>query len=138
MPPAGNCETPKTYSFLQEGGSYTFTVAAIDDAGNIDPTPASVTFSYDQRAAGRPDRLHLAEPDQRQHADDRVLGGTRLDVRLPRGRGAGRPVRLAAHAAQLADGDHSFSVKATDPAGNVQKDSTTFKFTSTPSRPAPR
>ena len=41
-----SCSSPMTYSGLSEG-SHTFQVRAKDDAGNVDPTPASFTWAVD-------------------------------------------------------------------------------------------
>src|SRR5574342_448131 len=43
------CTTPKLYSSLTQG-SYAFQVRAIDTAGNIDPTPATYTWTIDSTA----------------------------------------------------------------------------------------
>src|SRR5215218_7804122 len=39
------CTSPKTYTDLTAGTKYTFKVWATDAAGNIDPTPATRTFT---------------------------------------------------------------------------------------------
>ena len=43
------CTSPKDYSGLSDG-SHTFQVRAIDGAGNVDPTPASFTWTIDATA----------------------------------------------------------------------------------------
>jgi acid phosphatase type 7 len=40
-----NCTSPKTYTGLTAGTTYTFRVWAQDAAGNLDPTPATRTFT---------------------------------------------------------------------------------------------
>ena len=40
-----NCSSPKTYTTLTVGSTYTFKVWAKDAAGNIDTTPATLTFT---------------------------------------------------------------------------------------------
>src|SRR5919112_385107 len=40
-----NCTSPKAYTSLTVGTQYTFKVWAKDAAGNIDPTPATLTFT---------------------------------------------------------------------------------------------
>jgi hypothetical protein len=40
------CASPKNYTGLS-GGSHTFEVRAVDSAGNVDPTPASRTWTVD-------------------------------------------------------------------------------------------
>ena len=51
------CTSPQSYSGLA-GGSHTFHVRAVDAAGNVDPTPATYTWSF---VAGGTlqDRLYL-------------------------------------------------------------------------------
>jgi acid phosphatase type 7 len=39
------CSSPKTYTALTVGSTYTFKVWAKDAAGNIDPTPSTLTFT---------------------------------------------------------------------------------------------
>ena len=43
------CTSPQTFSELADG-TYTFTVAAVDGVGNVDPTPASLTWIVDKTA----------------------------------------------------------------------------------------
>lgn len=43
------CSSPQTYSGLASG-SHTFSVAAVDPAGNVDPTPASSSWTVDATA----------------------------------------------------------------------------------------
>ena len=68
-------------------GAHTFEVRATDPAGNVDPTPASRSFTVDTAAPQDDDRQRPVRPDERRDADVRVLrrpGG--LDVRVPRRR----------------------------------------------------
>jgi large repetitive protein len=43
------CSSPETYTGLADG-AHTFTVAAVDPAGNVDPTPASSSWTVDTTA----------------------------------------------------------------------------------------
>lgn len=45
-----SCTSPKTYSDLTANGSHTFRVRATDESGNMDPTPASHTWTIDTKA----------------------------------------------------------------------------------------
>jgi hypothetical protein len=51
--PFAACTSPKTYKHLNKLGRHTFKVQAVDQAGNIDSSPAKTTFRVD-----RPDRGH--------------------------------------------------------------------------------
>src|SRR5207248_205034 len=53
------CTSPTSYSGLA-GGSHTFDVRAIDPAGNVDPTPATRTWTV-AVTAGTPDKLLIAD-----------------------------------------------------------------------------
>src|SRR5215212_2264140 len=46
------CTSPKTYTNLTAGTKYTFKVWAKDAAGNIDPTPATRTFTFTPSGGG--------------------------------------------------------------------------------------
>ena len=51
------CTSPQSYSGLA-AGSHTFQVRAVDAAGNVDPTPATYTWTYVTGTALE-DRLYL-------------------------------------------------------------------------------
>src|SRR5215212_4367086 len=46
------CTSPQTYTNLTAGTEYTFKVWAKDAAGNIDPTPATRTFTFTPSGGG--------------------------------------------------------------------------------------
>ena len=60
------CTSPRTSRVLADG-EHTFSVRAIDAAGNVDPTPATRTFTVDTVGAGDDDR-HRADRDDARHA----------------------------------------------------------------------
>ncbi len=49
--PLVGCSSPRTYSRLPDG-RHTFRVLAVDTAGNVDPTPATRSFTVDTVVAG--------------------------------------------------------------------------------------
>jgi hypothetical protein len=127
-PPQGGCSSPETYQSLREGERYTFTVFATDRAGNVDSTPASVTFSYDHV----PPVTQIDSTWQSPTNDNTPTiafsadPGSSFVCHVDGDQDA--PCTSPLTLATLTDGGHVFSVKATDPAGNVQQDYTTFSF----------
>ena len=111
---------PSTTASLADG-AHTFDVRATDAAGNVDPTPASRSFTVDTAApqttidSGPSGPTNDATPTFAFSADE--AGST---LRVPRRRRRLGLVQLAPETtASLADGAHTFEVRATDPAGNV-------------------
>ena len=49
--PTESCSSPKAYSGLANG-THTFAVAAVDLAGNVDPEPATRTWTVDVAVSG--------------------------------------------------------------------------------------
>ncbi|HEV3000695.1 MAG TPA: S8 family serine peptidase [Solirubrobacteraceae bacterium] len=113
------CTSPVSYTGLADG-AHTFAVRATDAAGNVDPTPATRSFTVDTRApetsvAGGPSGLtNDATPTFDLAATE---AGARFECRVDAGAWAAcaSPHTTAA----LADGAHTFEVRAIDPAGNV-------------------
>ena len=112
-------------------GSHTFEVRAIDPAGNPDPSPASRSFTVDTVAPETTIDSGPSGVDQRPDPDLHLLllgGGLELPVQ-------GRLGRLCEPAARrrppshLADGSHTFYVRATDPAGNTDPTPASRSFT---------
>src|SRR4051794_17717253 len=114
------CTTPKSYSTLAEG-SHTFQVRATDTATNVDATPASYTWTIDTT---RP----VTSIGPSVPAAHTFSTGASFDL-LSNETGSTFECRLDAGAftlcstpqtyAGLADGTHTFDVRATDQAGNV-------------------
>ena len=115
--PFEGCASPKSYENLK-AGEHTFRVRAVDTDGYIDPTPAERTWSVrptDTAINSGPSgyvsekSATLAFSSTRTPATFRCgLGGSALrSCTSPKSYGG------------LADGEHTFRVKATDSAGNT-------------------
>ena len=111
-------------------GAHTFAVRAIDTAGNVDPSPATRTFTVDTAA---PDTTITSGPTGPTNSASASFAFTSTEP------GATFECRLdtAAFAActspqaysALAAGEHTFAVRATDAAGNVDATPATRTFT---------
>ncbi|MBK7318044.1 S-layer homology domain-containing protein [Candidatus Villigracilis affinis] len=125
------CTSPKSYTGLGDG-SHTLQVRAIDNAGNMDATPASFTWVVDATA---PDTTITANPAN-------PANSTTANFDFSGNDGAGTGIAsfeckldAAAFAActstktynALSNGSHTFQVWAIDAAGNV--DGTPASFT---------
>jgi hypothetical protein len=111
-------------------GSHTFEVRAVDAAGNPDPSPAMQTWTVDQTSPQTtivtgPDALtNLADPSFTFSSDK--PGSTfmcQLDAQ------AAGPCASPKAYAGLPDGDHTFTVTATDAAGNPDPSPATLVWT---------
>src|ERR687896_109259 len=108
------------YEGLAEG-SHTFEVRAIDAAGNADSTPAGYTWTVDTVAPTatidrRPsDPGNSAAASFEFSANEDATFECRLDSELATGFGSCSSPQAYA---DLADGSHTFEVRATDAAGN--------------------
>ncbi|HEX7255365.1 MAG TPA: right-handed parallel beta-helix repeat-containing protein [Gaiellaceae bacterium] len=127
------CSSPKSYSGLS-AGSHTFRVRAIDAAGNVDGSPASYTWTIldtiapDTTITGQP-----VSPTTTTSANFTFTGSD--DVTVPASLAYECALDGAAFAActsptshtDLVVGFHTFQVRATDAAGNV--DATPASYT---------
>jgi hypothetical protein len=125
----GSCSTPETTASLTDG-AHTLEVRATDPAGNVDPTPASRSFTVDALAPNTTIDSGLSgfttDPTPTYAFSSNEAGSTfecRVDV------GAWASCSSAHTTASLADGAHTFEVRATDPAGNVDATPATRSFT---------
>ncbi|NOJ96080.1 hypothetical protein HMI51_24485 [Corallococcus coralloides] len=122
------CASPHVITDLGDG-THTFAVAAKDAAGNVDPTPASFTWTVDLTPPDAPVVLH---PGSGQRLGDAALritgtaeaGGTVLLV-LDNGAPVG-PLVVSGPGAwshelqvSLAEGPHALTATAVDAAGNA-------------------
>jgi acid phosphatase type 7 len=76
------CSSPKDYTNLTAGTKYTFKVWAKDAAGNIDPTPATRTFTPRGGGGGTEGSTHLVGAgDIASQGDADVATGDLIDAR---------------------------------------------------------
>ncbi|TMH84002.1 MAG: hypothetical protein E6H45_12770, partial [Betaproteobacteria bacterium] len=123
------CTSPQSYSGLANG-SHTFQVRATDPAGNTDPTPASYTWTVDTTA---PDTTITAAPPAVSNSSSASFSFTSTKA------GSSFACQLDASAfaactspqnySGLANGSHSFQVRATDPAGNTDPTPASYTWT---------
>ncbi len=123
------CSPPMSYDGLAEG-RHTFEVRATDGVGNVELTPASYSWTVDQTApettidAGPPDPTNSTSASFDFSSDE---PGSTFVCSLD-----GSPFAACsstAHYSGLEPGAHSFSVRATDPAGNSDATPTSRSWT---------
>ena len=126
------CSTPKAYTNLADG-NHTFEVRATDPAGNTDPTPASRSFTID---SGAPDTQIDSGPTGTTSNSSPSFGfsadepGSSFECRLDSASAADWAACSTPKAyTNLADGNHTFEVRATDPAGNTDPTPASRSFT---------
>ncbi len=114
-----SCASPASYSGLGDG-LHTFEVRATDALGNVDPTPATRTWTVDTTA---PDTVIDSGPTGTvatavaEFAFSSPEAGATFECRLDGAPFA--PCTSPAGYSGLVDGPHTFDVQATDAAGNV-------------------
>jgi hypothetical protein len=119
--------SPKDYTDLSEG-SHTFLVRAVDAAGNKDATPASYTWTIDTTA---PETTINDTPTAFTSFTTATFSfssqiGSTFEVSIDGGAyipGAS-PITYS-----LPDGMHTFAVRATDPAGNIDTTPASYTWT---------
>ena len=116
-------------------GQHTIAVRATDSSGNPDPTPAQRTFTLDRAApqtsitSGLADGAVTNDPTQTFGISSSDNGAT-LQCKVDSG-AFGPCTGATQHALDLAsapDGRHTFAVRATDAAGNVDASPATRAF----------
>jgi parallel beta-helix repeat protein len=115
------CTSPRNYTGLSDG-SHTFSVRAIDAANNTDLTPASRTWTVDTVA---PDTTITAGPADGSTTNinspsfdlNSSEPGSTLECKLDAG--AWQPCTSPKNYTGLTNGEHTFSVRATDAVGNL-------------------
>ena len=116
-----SCDAPKAYSNLSTGG-HTFDVRAVDAAGNPDASPSSRSFTVDatppqtQIASGPSGSTNDASPSFSFTANEL---GSSFECRLDSSQASDwQSCSSPKSYSSLADGSHTFQVRATDPLGN--------------------
>jgi hypothetical protein len=116
-----SCASPQQYSGLSDG-SHTFRVRAVDGVGNVDPTPDSHTWTIDATPPPSPVITSApANPSGSNAAGFTFSDGdptASLLCRLDGGSFSDCSSGSASYS-QLANGSHTFAVKAVDAAGNA-------------------
>ncbi len=122
------CVSPKSYSSLANG-SHTFQVRAIDAAGNIDPSPASYTWTIDTTPPET--TLNTYPPDPSTNATATFTFSSEAGATFQCKLDAGAFTACASPQSYtgLSDGLHAFAVLATDAAGNVDPSPATYTWT---------
>jgi hypothetical protein len=115
------CTSPKSLSNLADG-SHTFQVRAIDEAGNVDVSPASYTWTVDTTAP----TITLTKPAE---GDSYIVGeDVKANYTCSDGTGSGIASCVGSQnnqnvangaAIDTSFGSHSYTVNATDNAGNA-------------------
>ena len=116
----GLCVSPETIGLLADG-SHTFQVRATDAAGNVDASPASHTWTVDTVAPESSFSVVPADPTNDTTPTFEFTAtepGSTFQCRLDGG--AWGACTSPATTAALADGSHTFEVRATDAAGNQE------------------
>ena len=131
------CISPKFYSSLTEG-LHTVQVRATDAAGNVEATPATYSWTVD---ATPPETTINSAPSNPTNKRDATFTFSSNDP------SAGFECQLDAAAyapctspktyAELPDGSHTFHVRASDPAGNVDPTPATYTWTIDTVAPGP-
>ncbi|MCA9677154.1 MAG: hypothetical protein KC464_19165, partial [Myxococcales bacterium] len=123
------CTSPISYAALAQG-SHTFEVRVRDMVGNLDPTPATRTWTVDTVApdttiTSAPAALTASGAASFEFAANEA--GSTFQCRLDGGAWAACTSPQAY--ASLADGGHTFDVRAVDPAGNTDGSPATHAWT---------
>jgi hypothetical protein len=124
-----SCTSPRNYTGLADG-SHTFGVRATDTAGNTDASPATRTWTIDTGTppppdTTAPDTTITSGPSGTSSTSDASFAftssesGSTFQCQLDSGAWAGCTTPKTYTG--LADGSHTFGVRATDAAGNTDE-----------------
>jgi CSLREA domain-containing protein len=126
------CTSPQSYSGLSDG-SHTFQVRAVDNVGNVDPTPASFTWIVDTTAPDTTIDSTPSNPSNSSNASfsfsgtDSGTGVASFQCAIDGGgfSGCTSPKTYTG----LSDGSHTFQVRAIDGIGNQDPTPASFTWT---------
>ena len=122
------CSAPLTFTGLADG-AHTIDIRSIDAAGNVDPTPATRAWTVDATAPGTTidsGPAALSATDAATFSFSSPDGTATFECKLDGGSWAActAPAALTG----LADGNHTFEVRAKDAAGNVDPTPATYTW----------
>jgi hypothetical protein len=135
------CSTPKAYTGLANG-SHSFSVRAVDPAGNVDATPA--TYSWTVAVPVTPPAADTTAPDTALTATPPAVSTSRSATFAFSSSEAGSTFRCSLDGAAAAPcgstltyhglrkGTHSFTVYAVDAAGNADATPARYAWSVTP------
>jgi len=124
------CSTPQAYPGPLVDGSHTFEVRATDSTGNVDPSPASYTWTVDTTA---PDTSIPGKPASLSNtaAPSFDLASTEAGSTFECSRDSAALTACSTPKSYsgLSDGSHTFQVRSTDPAGNTDASPASYTWT---------
>jgi hypothetical protein len=126
------CTSPQSYSGLGSG-PHTFAVRAVDNLGNVDPTPDSVTWTVDATppqttiTSGPPDPSASTSASFDFSGDDGSGSGV-ASFQCALDSSGFAPCTSPAGYPGLDSGTHTFYVRATDQVGNVDPSPDSFTW----------
>jgi hypothetical protein len=139
--PTEQCTSPHTYSGL-DAGTHTFTVVASDAAGNVDATPATASWTVEAEADTTAPATTIDDGPSGSTTSSTATftfssneSGSTFACSLDGA--AAEPCTSPKTYSGLAVGAHTFSVTATDAAGNVDGTPATASWTVEPDTTAP-
>jgi hypothetical protein len=121
------CSSPHSYALTS--GRYTFQVAAIDSAGNVDRRPASYRWTVDTTTPETTIRIKpppLASSPNARFGFAASERGSTFECSLNGGAFTPCPSR---HVVSVASGAHTLEVRATDRAGNTDATPASYSWT---------
>ena len=128
----GACSSPKEYAGLADG-AHSFEARAVDKAGNVDSSPATYPWTIDTAAPSttlntHPNALTNSAAASFGFSGSDPGGSGVASFECRRDGGAWGACASPKEYSGLADGNHSFEVRAIDSAGNVDASSASFTW----------
>ena len=123
-----SCTSPKSYTELTEG-SHSFSVKAIDSAGNTDSTPASYTWTIDTTAVEISITSQPLNPTNSISADFSFTSTETATFECQIDNSGYTACTSPKSYTGLTGGSHKFDIKATDLAGNTNSTPASYTWT---------